>query len=103
MTYKRLIEQLLDEAIEQNELFVSLRPTTTEDIISYLITCELRKHTTSDEVTEQEAEAIIIKTRRLVIPLVDHFLSYDSLIEHDYERSYTSTGIYCQQTQTHWT
>lgn len=79
MTYKGLLEQLKDEAVEQLDWFNGT-PKTTTDITAFLFTCELNKHFTGDELTEDEAREVIKRTRKLVIPIIDHFLEVDQAV-----------------------
>lgn len=79
MTYKGLIEQLKDEAIEQLDWFNGTQIKTT-DITAFLFTCELNKHYTGEELTEDEAREVIKRTRKLVIPLIDHFITSEQAV-----------------------
>ena len=80
---KELLQQMRDEAVYQLDWFTGPCKTNS-DIIAYIIACELRKHDTGDDdISEEEANEIIQKTRGSFIPLVKHFLLIDEAIKHE--------------------
>lgn len=56
-----------------DSIWSSGKQVRTYDLVAMLITEELNKHYT-DNITEEEAEEVITKTRKLVMPLINNLL-----------------------------